>query len=632
MINTSALSARSPRRRHLVASADADKMTVRCLAYCLFPLAACGYAIAYTVALRTGPSGFVHALFWACTVLALGAAGLLIRSGCRPREAGVIAILLGGLFYLPKYFRSPHFFNFHDELAHWYETTQLFAGHGAFTYNPGNLVVQYYPGLHVLTAALSSMTGLSVFAAGNIVCAWAHIVVCLAVYGLSRQMGANPGAALCAVLLYAASPAFFYFDAQFAYETLGLAFFAVVLACAIRIASPHNRVPWAEVGLFGLIVLALVVTHHITSYLLAAALTVLTIASLVLRRRAKVPARSCRQLAALASVAILANVTWLVTVARYTLTYLSGPIQADLAAIRDYFAAGGHTSRQLFSGSTIPSYEVFGSYAGVLVLFILYAWVLTGLRRQDLRCDPRHWTLLLLGALYFVSLPVCFVFNDPTVKRPWAFAFVGLAVSCAPVLHRMLTTPGRILWLGGVVLAAILYVGGVVTFSGEDIRFPGSFEAGSDALSTTPDLVAAAYWTDAHYGEGNPFIGDVTIAQVFGAYGRQDPRTYDEFGYRPWNVVFPKHLDSTVYDELRQDDARFIVEDLRTATLPPLPRGYYFNGKEPDANTGNRPFDIQSLEKFQYGPFAEIYDNGNITIWEYRNWLRPSPKQGAAKP
>jgi hypothetical protein len=604
------------------------RLATRCLAYCIFPLVACGYAFLYTLALHDGPSGLVHAMFWVCTILGIGAVQLLIRSGCSDRESGLVAALIGGLFYLPKYFRSPRFFNFHDELAHWYATDQLLTGHGAFAPNPETPVVQYYPGLHVLTAALSSTTGLSIFAAGNIVCAWAHVTICLAIYGLCRQLSKTPGTALSAALLYAASPAFFYFDAQFAYETLGLAFFTVALLCALRITRPFNEVSWPEVALMSLLVLALVVTHHVTSYLLALTLTVLTIACRLLRHRALVSRRSYRQLATLTAVAVAASVTWLFAVARSTISYLNGPISADLTAVRDYFQAGAHTSRQLFTGAAIPSYEVFGSYAAVIALFALYIWLLTRIRRRDVRRDPRQWAMILLGGLYFASLPVVFVFNDQTAKRPWAFAFVGLAATCAPLIHRLLAARLRLVSLIGLGLVATLYIGGVVTFSGQDIRFPGSYNAGSDSLATTPDLVAAASWLDAHYGNGNRFIGDATIAQVVGAYGRQYPLTYENFGYRPWNVVFPKQLGPEVYDELNSDGARFIVIDQRIATTQPLPRAYYFNAAEPDANTGIRPFSIQSLNKFKNGPFDEVYNNGNIVIWEYLNWVRPSSERG----
>lgn len=610
------------------------RLAARSFVYCAFLVVACGYAIIYILALRTGPTSLVHGLFWLCTLLALGAVQLLIMSGCQDREAALTAVLLGALFYLPKFFRSPRFFDYHDELAHWYATEQLLAGHGAFAANADNPIVQYYPGLHVLTAALSSMTGLSVFAAGNIVCAWAHMVTCLAVYGLCHQLTNSPRTALSAVLIFAANPAFFYFDAQFAYETLGIVFFIVILLWAMRIATPLTRVSWVEIGLTGLLIVTLVVTHHVTSYLLAGALTVLLALSCALCRRAQIPRRSCYQLVALAGLALAASLTWMLAVARGTLTYIRGPVVADLTAVRDYIAAGGHpqASRPLFAGAEIPTYEIYFSYVSIVVLFVLYMCVLAGLRRKEMRNDPRQWTLLLLGAVYFTSLPVVFVFSDQTAKRPWAFAFVGLAVTCAPVVCRMLIGQGRLCRIAGFSLVVILYVGGVVTLSGYDIRFPGTYNAASDALSTTPDVIAAASWLDEHYGYGNSFIADETDANVIGAYGGEDPRTYQSFGYEPWKVIFPTHLGQAVYAELRSDDARFIVIDKRIATGQPVSGNYYFSATEPDAGTGLRPFDLRSLDKFRHGPFSEIYNNGNIVIWEYRNWVRPSSMQGIPRP
>lgn len=397
-------------------------------------------------------------------------------------------------------------------------------------------------------------------------------------------------------------------------------------------SRPGAQTAWAEVGLACILAVALTVTHHMTSYLLAASLTVLAGTCAILRRHALVSSRTLRQLTALAAVAVTADLTWLFTVAPYTLTYLRGPIAGDLTALLDYFKAGGHTSRQLFAGAGIPDYEVFGSYAAVIVLFGLYAYKLAGLRRREMRLDPRQWVLLLLSTLYFASLPVVFVFNDQTTKRPWSFAFVGLAVLCAPDIYRLLSGRTGLNWLAGAGLLAIIYIGGVVTFSGQDIRFPGSYNSESAPLAATPDLIAAAHWLDAQYGNGNPFIGDATIAQVVGSYGRQDPRTYENFGYKPWDVIFPERLGPTVYSELRSDDARFIIIDRRIATQEPIARTYYFNTAEPDANTGIRPFDMQSLEKFRYGPFSEVYNNGNIAIWEYRHWVRPRALGGRFTP
>ena len=448
-----------------VADQTVGQLAVHSLSYCALLLAACGYAVVYTLALRGGSTDLVHATFWLCTLLALGAVQLLLRSGCQDREAVVITALIGALFYLPKFFRSPHFFDYHDELAHWYATEQLLSGHGAFAPNPDIPIAQYYPGLHILTAALSSTTGLSVFAAGNIVSVWAHVVTCLAVYGICRCFTRRPGMALNAVVLFAANPAFFYFDAQFSYETLGIAFYTVILLSCIRIATSLARLPWAEICLIGLLTATLVITHHMTSYLLAATLVALAIVYAVLCRRAGISRRNFRQLAAIATFAVAACSIWLLVVAPGTLVYIRGPVLADLAAFRNYITNGGQTTppRHLFAGASIPIYEVYLSYVSIFVLFGLYIWALSHLRFKDVRRDPGQWVLRMLGGMYFASLPVVFVFSDQTAKRPWAFAFIGLAVVCAPAIYRLLTDRRSLVWLAGLGLVAVVYVGGVVT-------------------------------------------------------------------------------------------------------------------------------------------------------------------------
>ena len=607
--------------RHRAPSVARGAQVPRTIAYTAFPLAGCGYACVYALALDNASVALVHDLFWTCTILVLGAVVALVRAGCGGGEAAVASALVGVIFYLPKYFRAPLYFNFHDEYAHWYAVQQLLTGHGLAVFNPDNLVVEYYPGLTTLTAAVSSMTGLSVYAAGNLVCVWAHTITCLAIYGVCRRLGLGPGVSLCGVVIFAANPAFFYFDAQFAYETLAVAFFAVVLLGAFRICSSDVDSPWTNVLILVVILAALIMTHHATSYVMAGVLTTLAITARVLRGRTGLSRVACRQLGVLAAFSVVGALTWLLTVARYTFSYLGPLLSAEVTGVKDLFASAGHSSRQLFATAVIPGYEIAGSYLAVAVLIGLYIWMLSRLRRVDTRRDPRQLVLLFLSAGYFVSLPFVYALNNPTAKRPWVFAFIGLAGLGAPVAHKLLV--GRLFGLSlvGLSLVLILYVGGVVTMSGEDIRFPGSYEAGSDTLAATPDVVSAAYWLDSQFGNGNYIVADETDAQIFGAYGQQQPQTYEYFGYHPWNVVFPARLDAAVYNELSVDHARFIIIDKRIATQPPLPQGYYFNAAEPGANTGKRPFGVAALDKFRAGPFEEIYDNGNIVIWEYLEWV-----------
>ena len=165
--------------------------------------------------------------------------------------------------------------------------------------------------------------------------------------------------------IFAANPAFFYFDAQFAYETLAVAFFAVVLLGAFRICSSDVDSPWTNVLILVVILAALIMTHHATSYVMAGVLTTLAITARVLRGRTGLSRVACRQLGVLAAFSVVGALTWLLTVARYTFSYLGPLLSAEVTGVKDLFASAGHSSRQLFATAVIPGYEIAGSYLAV---------------------------------------------------------------------------------------------------------------------------------------------------------------------------------------------------------------------------------------------------------------------------
>ena len=80
---------------------------------------------------------------------------------------------------------------------------------------------------------LTSATGLSEFVAGNIVIGALHALIAGALFLLYEQVADSPRVALLSVLVFAANPAFVFFDSYFAYESfaLPLAASAVAAAC-----------------------------------------------------------------------------------------------------------------------------------------------------------------------------------------------------------------------------------------------------------------------------------------------------------------------------------------------------------------------------------------------------------------
>lgn len=581
------------------------------------------YAFVYRRALL-GDYNFMHELFWLATIVIVGTVVAILwwRKPSR-RECLVLSALVGLSLFLPKLFRSPDYFNFFDELGHWRATDGLLRGAGLFQSNPLNPVVQYYPGLHAATAALAAATGLSIYAAGNVLIATAHVLVCAALFIVADRLVASSRLAVVAVLLYATTAGFFYFDAQFAYESLALPLVFLTVLMVMSLEDHEDVAP--RVAVAALMIVAVVVTHHASSYMLVLLLVVLATVRILRRRRRRAGrADVLRATIGLAAFAIVATALWLVAVAPFTFTYLGPLIRANLTSLPQFF--GGTTkTRTLFLGADVPRYEIWCGYASVLVLLGLLAVAARRWRAKPRVSNPWLWAMALVSLGYIASLPLVLLRADQVAKRSWTFTYLGVAVLAAPVLGALLLAPARARRIGGLVLLLVLFVGGVVSRSGVNIRFPGPYQPSSDPRAMTRDVIVAARWMGAAEGSGNGMMGDRTIAAVFGAYGRQNPRQEAFKGYLAADVFMRPRLDHFVASELARTDTRFLVEDLRVIGRPPL-TGFYFDRNEYGAFSGRATISRRGLTKFDGPGFDRIYDNGNIVIYQKGN-----AKKGTAK-
>jgi hypothetical protein len=588
-----------------------DRRTSLLLLTCTgFPLAGMLFVAAYSSANRAG--GWVHELYWAAIAVSLATtAAIFVLAKDKRRAAAGLTVVLAVLLSLPKFLRAPQYFNFYDELAHLQASNALLQGHGLFATNPLNRVVTDYPGLHLVTAVTSAVTGASVYVAGSIVILLARVAGCLAVLLLAERLARSPLVGLLAVVIFVANPAFMFFDAQYAYESLALPLVAVILLLALRLADTgdEDRTPTFVAALF--LSLAVVITHHSTSYVLAALLVLL----LLVGRAARKP--TSKHLVALCGLTIVAIAAWLSTVARYTFTYIGPYLRSNLTSLPD-FLSGSDKPRQLFGGFLpVPEYERLASFAAIVGLAVLYvggAWTL--LRDRSGHKSPSLWVFALLGSALFISLPLVALRQDQVAKRIWEFAFIGIAPFCGVFLARwIMTARGRI--GGRFAVAALLFaifVGSGVMRSGEHIRFPGPYLPSADPRSMTPDVVAAARWLKQTWGPDHPIIGDRTLAATFGSYGDQEPITYQEDGRPVWKIFFSETLTPEVTQELRRSGTEWIAVDLRSAGKFPL-TGYYFSESEPGAYISTN-LTVRDLTKFDHGPFRRLYDNGHVVLYE----------------
>ena len=168
---------------------------------------------------------------------------------------------------------------------HWRSTANILQTGKLFTANNLLPISPLYPGLEEVTSALASITGLSVFASGLIVAGTAHLLFVCVLFVLFRHVSGSHRVAGVAVLLYASESLFQSFDSMFVYQTLAVPFLGLTVLAVWRLAAPqtgqqprrlvHDRACCR--------LLATVVTHHVTSYVLVATLEVITLGALFAR-------------------------------------------------------------------------------------------------------------------------------------------------------------------------------------------------------------------------------------------------------------------------------------------------------------------------------------------------------------
>jgi hypothetical protein len=596
---------KAPAALAVPAAPAANRTPLMLLATSGFPLAGLAFVAAYSHPQRA------HEWYWLAVALALAATATTYVLATNKRRAAVLLSLAVVLVLsLPKLLRAPHYFNLFDEQAHLYAVDAMLHGARLFADNPLNRVVADYPGLHSATAAIAAVTGSDVFAAGNLLILAIRAAGCLAVFLLAERFARAAWApspalvALFAVVVFAANPAFAFFDAQFAYESLAAPLVAVVLLLAVRLDDTEQR--WAVAAAALVLGALVVVTHHGSSYLLAGLLVTIVLARFAVRRRPPLP------LVVLAAATAAVAAGWLFAAAGYTLTYIGPYVSSNLTSVPEFLSGSGSGPRRLFGGFLpVPAYERAASFAAVVILFAFFGWGAFGIRRAIRRVDA--CVLVGLGAVYFLSLPLVALRGDQVIKRFWEFAFIGLAPVCGVALARLARGRAAVKALSAVLLL-VVFVGSGVARSGEHIRFPGPYVPSADPRSMTPDVVAAAQWLRATRGPHHRVTGDHTLAVTLGSHGAQTPVTYEENGFPVWAVVASPEVTPAVLAETRKARLEWIAVDLRSADRFPL-TGFYFNEAEPGAYVDTQ-LTTRALTKFDAGPFRRAYDNGHVVLYE----------------
>lgn len=588
-------------------------------------LIALGNNLARSSSILAGP------LFWLglITILAPIAVRLVGRSATRRERLWLVAIL-GLSLYLVKFLHDPLQFTMYDEILHIRTADDILVTGGLFAPNSLLTASPLYPGLEILTSVLCNLTGASVYEAGLVVIGASRLIVVVGLFLLYERLSDSARAAGIGVLVYAANPQFLYFNAQFSYESLGIALTVLVLGLASTYGGRSRRglVATAVVGL------AVVVSHHLTAYVLTVTLGVWALV-------AALPGmpRGERRTAGLLTVAMVGFIVfWLAIVAWETVPYLAPRFGDAFQLI--LLLLGQSQARELFAGppgGVAAPWEQFLAYGSVLLVLAVLPLGLWRIWR-DFRRNPLVITLGLVAATYPMTLALRLSqkgAEESTRTPEFVFLGVGLVAGLVltadwrPAAQRFVPPVARLLGpvhdrlphVAAVTAILILFGGGIVIGIPGWARQPGPYLPSADPRSIEPVSLAAAEWARLHLGEGNRFAADRINRVLMGSYGRQEAITVYRDGVPTWRLFTTPDVKGKEREILLQGQVGYLVVDVRLAGIKPLTRTYFESGEPPELAREGQLTEV-GLTKWADEPGVNVvFDGGPVRIYDVRALL-----------
>ncbi|HJW91745.1 MAG TPA: hypothetical protein VJ436_13985 [Anaerolineales bacterium] len=554
--------------------------------------------------------------FWGGMLILLvpAAARLALPGASRWERIGLVLFVGLGL-YLVKLVHSPYAFTFSDELIHVYNAQKIAFTHRLFTPNPILSATPYYPGLETLTTALTSLGGLSVFPAGLIVLGLARLVMLLGLFLTYERISRSAYAAGLGALSYNGASNYLFWSVQFSYESLALPLatvFLFLLAWREEEADASRVLGLTSLALLTL--LAVVITHHMTSYGLALLLVIYAAASWLTRPRRVAYISPW----GLAFIALMATSSWLAFAASQTVYYLSPVL---VAAVSSFIkrVIGEESGRVLFqsaSGELAPLWERLVGLGSVALIFIA---LLFGLIQvwQRYRRNTMVVVFAAIGVMYF---PILGLRLTPagweTSNRAANFVFLGVALTLALGIARYWVRPARS-WPRILVVsafAAVIFIGGVISGWLPQLRLPQPYRLGTRDYWVEPQGKAAADWMKSHLGSGNRVAVDESNGRFLLAYGDQYSLTGERGGIR--DMLFAEGLMNSDLETLQAGSVQYALLDERRVSWSNM-RGIYFPRKHFEAFTPQEWMPAGATSKFDgLRHVSRLFDSGYIAIYD----------------
>jgi len=587
----------------------------------------------------------------------------LLGTGASRYERARVSLVLGVGLLVAYVLRSPLLLDGFDELLHGATLSQLMAGHSLLVSNTALPVSSYYPALELLTSAVKWITGLPVGLAQLFVLFAVRVVLVLAVFLVTERVGGSARAGGVGVLVYAANPQFYSFDAQYGYETLALGFAAAavyLLISATRAASPTTGsahpggvastggiVTAAEkadararrcrkgldIGLALACLAALAVTHHLTSWL---TVLFLLVVGAGLDRTGRLGAARVMRFAAISAFLLAGD--WTILVGKRIWNYLDPIFHAALTGAAT--ALGQlHTDRQLFHSAAgagaAPKWEIVVMLAAAVGwCLLLVPAALSAILDHTVRGRSLRWIAVAVAAGFPLALLASVSSASSEVgARATTFIFFGMAVVVGAwfASSRFMRTRHRLWRVPVVAVASVCFLGMMIFGSGPDWSFvPGRYLVGADQRSVGAPSIAVAEWVATHVPTGTHVAADRVTGALLADLGHVEPVTAIGGLVNAGPLFFDPSIGHYETSLIRKAQVRYIVVDDRLASGLPKFGTYVEPGEAPTP----KRLTLEELRKYDSVPGVRlVYDNGPIQVYDLSALLgAPAPMTGPLLP
>jgi hypothetical protein len=586
--------------------------------------------VAFSFALSRASEPHANLLFWTGQVVLYGSPAVFILTRHPTKtESIVLAIAIPVLSYGVNQSYSPIQFRFLDAFQHVQTAQAILSQHHLFTTNTSLPVSPYFPGLEIVTSALSQLGGVSIYTAGTIVVGMCHVLTSFGIFLLAYEIWRRPKIAVLAVLIYSTEPHYQFFDSYFIYEVIAMPF---LIGCVLALtklakASSQSRLLWSAIALFT--AFATTVSHHITSFVLVGFLATLTVAQGVGRGENR---RAAVWMGAVTLLTVSLVAGWDLGFARGALQYLA-PVADSVTRTSSSGAqqlASGNRSHTSGLGPSAPKPDVLIDYfaTGLLLLLITLGalWGLRSTRSRQKNSLRRGCLALSLSIYGLVLLRLAASDGSELAGRAYAFVMIPGAMSAAFAME-LITHRARIAWrnrrrsrslerivaisFGFVTIVALAAGGITIGWPEYYARLPGPYLVGAWERSIDSHNLLAAQWTSTNLPQGAGVASDWVTGGLLGSLGHlsNDTDTASLF-------LSPK-ITPALEHVIAQQQVRYIAVDKRITEQIPQSGTFFKNDPLGGTYTSGLPY--QFINKFNTAGISKIFSDGTISIYDVTN-------------